>query len=310
MSKSTTLGRTRLLLAGALTGLAALLAALLGPAGTAQADTAPFQVRHVYVNLWSPPGIGLRDSYSYFLQSVREAAGHAGPGNVMLTQDQGVGLIWVTLTTRNDHNQERSIHLWMNPSNMYILGFTTHDGRTYEFNDTGRVGANNTTLGWRMQNTSSQEMSDAGISRNPTQLNFGGGYNSLENAAQRNRGQMPVGYYDIHWSILQLASVANPSGQGRLDSARSLMLMINFVSEASRFHDVEGSFRTALATYEQHPLPGWQVALENAWGALSDYWRRLIDPRLPDTAPYLPEVENYHGIDNVRRYLSIANSGA
>ncbi|MGZ9934863.1 ribosome-inactivating family protein [Streptomyces sp. NC-S4] len=293
----------------ALAALAALLLTLLGPVGAARADTGPFQARRVYVNLWAPPGIGLRDSYSYFLQSVRDAAGHAGPAEVMQTQHEGVGLIWVTLTARNDHNQERRIHLWMNPTNMYILGFTTHDGRTYEFNDTGRVGSNDTTLRWRMRNTHGQEIQAAGISRDPIQLNFGGGYGALENAAQRGRDRMLVGYIDVQGSILQLATVANPSGAGRLDSARSLMLMIHLVSEAARFHDIEGSFRTAMATYEQRPLPGWQIALENAWGALSSYWRRLLDPRVDDNPPYLPGVGNYYGLDNVRRYLSIANSG-
>ncbi|KIX78720.1 hypothetical protein SF23_04985 [Streptomyces sp. MBRL 10] len=161
----------------------------------------------------------------------------------------------MTLTARNDHNQERRIHLWMNPTNMYILGFTTHDGRTYEFNDTGRVGSNDTTLRWRMRNTRGQEIQAAGISRDPIQLNFGGGYGALENAAQRGRDRMLVGYIDVQASILQLATVANPSGAGRLDSARSLMLMIHLVSEAARFHDIEGSFRAAMATYEQRPLP-------------------------------------------------------
>ncbi|MFB8396254.1 ribosome-inactivating family protein [Streptomyces yangpuensis] len=293
----------------ALASLAAVLLTLLGPVGAARADTGPFQARRVYVNLWAPPGIGLRDSYSYFLQSVRDAAGHAGPAEVMQTQHEGVGLIWVTLTARNDHNQERRIHLWMNPTNMYILGFTTHDGRTYEFNDTGRVGSNDTTLRWRMRNTHGQEIQAAGISRDPIQLNFGGGYGALQNAADRGRERMLVGYVDIQASILQLATVANPSGAGRLDSARSLMLMIHLVSEAARFHDIEGSFRTAMATYEQRPLPGWQIALENAWGALSSYWWRLLDPRVDDNPPYLPGVGNYYGLDNVRRYLSIAHSG-
>ncbi|WP_326592788.1 hypothetical protein [Streptomyces sp. NBC_01294] len=66
----------------------------------------------------------------------------------------------------------------------------------------------------------------------------------------------------------------------------------------------------SVGYYDIHrPLPGWQVALENAWGSLSNYWRRLLNPQLPDTAPYLPGVADSYGIDNVRRYLSIANSG-
>ncbi|MEU4120847.1 MULTISPECIES: ribosome-inactivating family protein [Streptomyces] len=308
MKRATIRARVGAVVSTALATMGALLVGLLGPVGTAHADTAPFQARRVYVNLWGPPGIGLRDSYSYFLQSVRDAAGHAGPAEVMQTQHEGVGLVWVTLTARNEHNQERRIHLWMNPANMYILGFTTHDGRTYEFNDTGRVGSNDTTLRWRMRNTHGQEIQAAGISRDPIQLNFGGGYGSLENAAQRGRDRMQVGYFDVQASILQLATIANPSGVGRLESARSLTLMIHFVSEAARFHDIEGSFRTAMATYEQRPLPGWQVALENAWGALSAYWRRLLDPRVDDNPPFLPGVSNYYGLDNVRRYLSIANS--
>ncbi|MFE5720507.1 ribosome-inactivating family protein [Streptomyces erythrochromogenes] len=212
------------------TALAALLLTLLGPVGAARADTGPFQARRVYVKLRAPPGIGLRDSYSYFLQSVRDAAGHAGPAEGMQTQHEGVGLIWVTLTARNDHDQERRIHLWMNPTKMYILGFTTHDGRTYEFNDTGRVGSNDTTLRWRLRNTHGQEIQAAGISRDPIQLNFGGGYGAPEHTAERGRDRMLVGYADVQASILQLATVANPTGAGRLDSARSLMLMIHLVS--------------------------------------------------------------------------------
>ncbi|MFE7560802.1 ribosome-inactivating family protein [Kitasatospora sp. NPDC057500] len=292
MKKRTT-GRARLrsvLLAGV--GLSMTLTGVLGGAGTAQARTEWRQMSHVWFDLseYGPSG-DERIRYSAFLASLRAAvAGY----NTQETQLEDVGLVQVSLTALDDRGQRRHTDIWINPSNLYIWGFSNEQGVTYQFSDIGNA------LQSRIRETTAPAPP---VNHNVQTLNIGSNYNSLSNAAGRGREAMPISWIDMRYSIVQLAGESNPWGN-RQATARSLSLMIQALSEAARFNDVEGTFRAAMNNWEVRDLPIQQQYLENSWDALSRYYSRVSSGQ--NTTPVdIPTVGQIGNLDQVRRYVRL-----
>ena len=82
---------------------------------------------------------------------------------------------------------------------------------------------------------------------------------------------MTIGWNDLNGSINQLATYNGGNTQA---TARSLMMMVQFTSEATRLNQVRGDIlATTLSTVNPPSLflPTRDLSLENNWGALSQY---------------------------------------
>ncbi|MGW3178499.1 ribosome-inactivating family protein [Kitasatospora sp. NPDC001119] len=295
MKRHTTV-RARLrsvLLAGV--GLSMALTGVLGAAGTAEARTEWRHMSHVWFDLSDSPSDNERMRYSNFLGSLRAAvAGY----NVQETQLEDVGLVQVSLSALDDHDQRHRTDIWINPSNLYVWGFSNEHGDTYQFGDL------NGALQARISETTAPAPP---VSHNVQTLNFGSNYNSLAGAANRNRENTPISWRDVRGSILQLAIVTNPWEQ-RQATARSLSLMIQTLSEAARFNDVEGTFRAAMTDWSVRTLPIQQQALENNWDALSRFYTRVSSGQNA-TAVEVPTVGWVDNLGTLRRYVQMTMGG-
>ncbi|MEV7603203.1 ribosome-inactivating family protein [Kitasatospora sp. NPDC089797] len=279
-------------------GATAVLTGLLASAGTAEARVPYRHMANVWVNLADQgPSGDQRIAYSTFLASLRDAAAGYNPQE---TQLEDVGLIQVQLEAPDYQGVGRRVLIWINPSNLYVWGFSAQDGTTYQFGDSD--------LARRLAETTTPAPPVRADSVRT--LNFGSNYNALSNAAGRGREVMPISWNDIRASIVQLATVGDPNAGDRQNTARSLSLMIQMLSEAARFNDVEGTFRAAMNSWDVQSLPIQQQYLENNWAALSRYYNQLVAGLNP-TSLNIPTVGNVSGTDGVRRYvrLGLANDG-
>ncbi|MET8544588.1 ribosome-inactivating family protein [Kitasatospora sp. NPDC004799] len=272
-------------------GLSMAVAGVLGGAGTAEARTEWRHMSHVWFDLSDSPGENERIRYSTFLASLRAAvAGY----NTQETQLEDVGLVQVTLSALDDQGQRRRTELWINPSNLYLWGYSNQYGDTYQFNDL------NGALQGRISETTAPAPP---VSHNVQTLNFGSNYNSLSTAANRGRDAMPISWNDMRGSILHLAGENNPWGN-RQATARSLSLMIQALSEAARFNDVEGTFRAAMNDWSVRSLPIQQQYLENSWDALSRFYNRASSGQNA-TPVDIPTVGRVDNLDNLRWYVQM-----
>ncbi|MFF3331342.1 ribosome-inactivating family protein [Streptomyces sp. NPDC002888] len=262
-------------------------AGVLSPAQPAAATTGNGQVNHVWLDLGSSPGSNLRIAYSSFLASLRAAVGFSAQG-VEVTQNasENEGVVRVSLSADDDSGRRRAVDLWINPDNLYVIGFSpqANAGVSYFFND---VHIN------------------AAIPTARQILPFGGNYNSIVARAGRNRSEMPVAFWSVRQAILDLANqtAANSHPQ---TTARALMLLIQFTSEAARFNDLEGVFRDAMFSWDSSRtgIPEWLQHMENNWGMISNFfWNILgIGPN-HNPAPLNISGREINDADDVRRYL-------
>ncbi|NEB92484.1 ribosome-inactivating family protein [Streptomyces bauhiniae] len=227
----------------------------------AQADTGTGNVSHIYMDLPDTPSNSLLNSYRLFINSLREAAGHIYRQSVHINQSYEGGLIRADLNI----NQASRISLWITPQDLYVQGFTNASGETLYFNDVPQ-----NTVNQLLQAAAAQGFNGAA-----TRLPYGGNYNSLRQAAGRGREAMRISHWDIYSSVANLATtrVGLLWGDAVTYSARSLSLMIQFASEASRFNDVYGVMSASLASssYTRDHLPLQQQYLENSWAAMSRF---------------------------------------
>ncbi|MFF2744691.1 ribosome-inactivating family protein [Kitasatospora sp. NPDC058048] len=291
MKRHTTV-RTRIrsaLLAGM--GLSMVLTGVLGGAGTAQARTEWRHMSHVWFDLSEGPSGDERIRYSTFLASLRAAVSGY---NAQETQLEDVGLVQVSLTALNDQGQRRHTDLWINPSNLYLWGYSNQNGDTYQFNDL------NNALQSRISETTTPAPP---VNHNVQTLNFGSNYNSLSTAAGRGREALPISWNDMRGSILHLAGENNPWGN-RQATARSLSLMIQALSEAARFNDVEGTFRAVMNDWTVRNLPIQQQYLENSWDALSRFYNQASAGQNA-TPVDIPTVGRVDNLSNLRWYVQM-----
>jgi hypothetical protein len=270
--------------------LAVMVAAAIGVGGVvtggpAVAQVPPNTVRTVEWTL-TEPNVLTRISYSTFLAGLRNLVSVQSSDGGLQTQNDSTGLVRVRLTA-----QGRTVTLWVQASTLYVLGFETPGGTVLWFND--------------------NPQGTGGPGSEIRILPFGGNYNHLVAAAGRDRDQMPISWYDVSGSITQLATInytALLAGDlnVRRATARSLMLLINMVSEAARLNDVEGTFRAAMNTWDlvRIGLPFAQQHLENNWGTLSNYFYQVGHGNLYP-APYIDGVGAVIGRDQVRRYVRV-----
>ncbi|MFB8754457.1 ribosome-inactivating family protein [Streptomyces nigra] len=269
--------RARLLVSFVVASLLAAGVTVTTGAGTASAIVGRNQITHLYMNLGISGNYGQRDQYQGLINSIRVAASNRGAetfrGNTYIAQYADQGLIRVSLHLNAD-NQEMS--LWLDPQNLYVLGFTNTYNQTWQFND------NRFNLADRL---SASGFQSNGAVRT---LYFGGAYPSLTASAGVNRGNFSHNYNDVLGSVRQLARVTNPTGGQANGSeqqwtARSLFLMIQMTSEAARFYDINGVFRSTMyGTYTQPGIVSWQSNLENGWSQASAFGYSVTnDPTTP-----------------------------
>jgi hypothetical protein len=279
-------GRMMRIVVGFVLALTLGLAGTLAGAGKAYADTGNNQVTHVYMNLDDFGSTSQQDQYQGLLDSLRAATGHLYRGSTYVTQSSNTGLIRLSLHINSTGEQ---MDLWLNPSNLYVLGFSNSQGLTWQFNDMAGVLANR--LG---------TANVPGINPVVQDLFFGGGYPELTPSAGRDRNSIQINYADVLGSVRQLSGVTNPTGgqsngSPQTYTARSLLLMIQFTSEAARFWDVQGIFRSTMIGQNQGPGLSLTIQeLENNWEFISQYGISVTqNPSTPGIVahyvnPYLP----------------------
>ncbi|MFZ4841241.1 ribosome-inactivating family protein [Mycetocola saprophilus] len=262
-----------------------LIATSLGAGATsARADTNG--VTDVYMNLGANPSGDQGRQYSQFITSLRNAAGHQFRNGVYQSQYSLGGLIRLTLTRGDDR-----VVLWITPQDLYVRAFTNRYGQTFALNDMsdifGTMRAYNINPGAE------------------TILGFGGGYDSLRNTAGRGRESMPLSYYDLTGSIVNLARSTNPSGNSARDAARSLMMLIQYTSESARFNDVYGVMSDITRSNSHYAgLPALQQALENSWGQMSTYAQNVTaNPNTPGRD--IAGVGHLGSFADVARYVAL-----
>ncbi|MEU4348201.1 ribosome-inactivating family protein [Streptomyces sp. NPDC023838] len=283
----------------AATAVAAVFTGTLTTAGLAQANTEFRHVTHVWMDLGDGPSGEERIQYSTFLASLRAAVESPAGGE---TQDANAGLVQASLSALDGQGNRHTVDLWINPSNLYLVGFSNENHVTWQFNDVRSNDGHDMDLNRRItQTTVPYRPQTSGPVRD---LSFGSNYNSMSGAAGRDRSAMGIGFNDIRASIVQLATVQNPFGAGQRDTARSLMLMVQMLSEAARFNDIEGVFRSAMSTWDVQRLSFTHQRLENSWDPISEYAHDLQAGRNP-RALNIPEVGTINGMNSVRRYVRL-----
>jgi hypothetical protein len=243
--------------------LAMAVAALVSVGSPAQAETGPNSISHTFLNLLPAPGVTSQNQYRTFLLSIQNAAGLPFRGNVFRLQDPTNALIAVDVTSSAGNR----VRLLVTPDNLYVRGFIAQDGAIWQFNPGGDPYRLVDDLNALAQNGA--DMSLIGNNLGVNTLSFGSDYNSMTQAAGRGRQQMQISFADLNGSVNQLATYTGGNPQA---TARSLMFMIQFVSEATRINQVRGTMLAAMGGAAQITgLPVEQLSYENNWGRLSQY---------------------------------------
>ncbi|MBB2903361.1 hypothetical protein FHR75_004203 [Kineococcus radiotolerans] len=260
------------------------------PAPRAHADVPYGQVVEIDYNYSFGTGASQAAQYSQLIDNLRQTVAHDYRNGVRAIGTVGNNLVRLRMTNPNGVQ----VSLWIDPRNLYVLGFSNAHG-DWEFNDDTGLRSRLYTLG----------QLGGGVSGG--RLPFGSNYNSLTNAAGRGRDAMPLSYTDFVASAENLASYQG-SGSSR-DVARSLSFMIQMTSEAARFNDVYGTLYAAMfAGRPQNHLPLREQYLENQWSAISQYAGQVSQD--PSTAPLtIPNGtasgERFASFDDVRRVIAV-----
>ncbi|HEV2637717.1 MAG TPA: ribosome-inactivating family protein [Actinocrinis sp.] len=243
--------------------LAMSLTALLGTGiGSASADTGTGHVTRVSLNIpLSGPRTANGAAYSSFLTALRAAAGHLYRGSTYVNQSSAGGLIRADVTMTGDDGND-PITLWINPENLYVLGFSNGFGETMYFNDIDQTDL--TAL--------NRAATAAGFNGGGAILPFASNYDNLSGAAGRGREATPISWNAISGAVGTLSNtrLGAVTGTAATNAARGLMLMIQLTSESARFTGVSSLFSTALTTSTSlGGLPLQQQYQENSWAAMS-----------------------------------------
>jgi hypothetical protein len=290
----------------AVVSAAVVLATMTAMAGPARADVGPGQVAHVYMNLDNRPGNSAATGYRAFINSLRRAAGHAFRGATYIAQSNPGGIIRADINATGG-NQALRLTLWIDPVNLYVLGFTNANNQTLYFNDVSPANADRVAVGALAQ----------GFHGGTQRLPFGGNYMSLSRTAGRGRGAMPISMNDIYSSVASLATTTSGNiGTSTLSASRSLMLLIQVTSEAARFSNVYGIMSQALGNPgSRNGLPAREQNLENNWEAMSRYGlsvshnsttrpETIIGAGAPDSRGHATNLV-LHSWSDVARYVGI-----
>ncbi|MFJ2397222.1 ribosome-inactivating family protein [Streptomyces sp. NPDC087843] len=247
--------------------------AFISGIGPAKADTRA-NVSHVWFDALETPQYSAQARYRSFINSLRLAAGHGYRGNVDITQTDGadVGLIRVDVNMRpNGSGPAGLLRLWVSPGNLYLRGFTTATGVTYETADRST---------FNLQQTMNSLRGTQGGGLLPPAnaeyrvLGYSGSYGGLEGASQRGRDALDVSYNQLWNHLWQLAFVQDArTGAEYRPTAESFLFMTQFLSESARFNDVFGIMNDIVSSYNAHynGIPLLHRSLENNWRPLSQF---------------------------------------
>jgi Ribosome inactivating protein len=263
--------RARYGFSAAIVTLVVTVAMFISGVVPAVAETTPWSVSHVWMNLGGGPSWSQQSQYQGLINSLRNAAGYGWRDNVMQTQtDSNHSLIRLDLSYTDSNGTTTNLWLWFEPDNLYLRGFTTNNGTTYSFNDYNLQAAMQPASAITFNNL----LPSAAWGGAYNTLPFGSDYNDMTQAAHRNRSDMPLSWSDM-WNSFYNLAYAETSGNQSL--ARSLMFMIQFTSEAARFNDVYGVMADILrpgsngTQVSYDGLPSRQQELENSWAQISQY---------------------------------------
>ncbi|MCU1247054.1 MAG: hypothetical protein JWQ49_83 [Edaphobacter sp.] len=267
-----------------------LFVALLA-AKTARAQT--INVSSTWMNFTSTPSDTQASQYSGLISSLRNAAATSFRNGVMITpttsSEQSANLITMQLTdvgrTDPDTGQNPTMTLWFTADNLYLRGFTNTQGQTFYFNEPSTNGNPGYSLPQAFESTSQgQAFGPAGWM---TGLGMSSNYNSLTQASGLNRSNISLGWPNFYNAFYTLAYYGVNGNSSYSGCAASLLLMIQYSSEAARFNDVYGFTSVWVQRYaadnESTSLPLWMQYMENSWAQISNYgWQ---DSQYAGTAP-------------------------
>ncbi|MEZ0109331.1 hypothetical protein ABH920_003341 [Catenulispora sp. EB89] len=286
-----------------LSAIAALFmafAGLVAETGSASADTPPFWVSHVYMNIGNTASQTQASQYTQLIGSLRAAAGHAWRDGVMQTQSSSDhSLIRLDLAQGNAR-----IALWFTPDNLYLRGFTTTSGATFSFNDFNLQAA--------MQPATAYGNSDllpaAATGGTYITLPFSSNYNNLVQVAGRDRAAMPISWNDFFNSFYNLAYADQGTPATNQAIARDLLFMIQYTSESARFNDVFGVMSDIMGNAARfyNGLPALQQEVENDWTQMSRYAINVSNGTNPAPLYVGPNAGNVSSFNDVQRFLALA----
>ncbi|MEW2290778.1 ribosome-inactivating family protein [Streptomyces sp. NPDC047841] len=282
-----------------------VVTAFLSAIGPAKADTR-LTVSHVWFDALEKPQYSAQARYRSFINSLRLAAGHGYRGNVDITQTDGadVGLIRVDVNMRpNGSGPAGLLRLWISPGNLYLRGFTTASGVTYETADRGTFNLQQTMNSLR--NTQGGGLLPPANGEYRV-LVHGGSYPSLEAASPHARDTLDVSYNRLWNHLWQLAFVQDARvGAEAGATAESFLFMTQFLSEAARFNDVFGIMNDIVSSpnARYNGMPWLHRSLENNWRPLSNFAIATTNNEHPRAVVVNSQltITNWSGI---ARYLS------
>lgn len=226
--------------------------------------------RTVTFNMQISAGPMLGGRYNSMLHQLREAAGDQFGTNrysySLITQSNEHGLVFLDITLPTNH----TVRLIFTASDMYLRGFRNSQGEVFQFNE--RFNGNQTLanrLGLEPANPHYQY---------PHTLSFNGTYPRLQTAANIDRRHVSISYNSIINALETLANYRGPNSTNSVTIARSLLLIIQWTSEAARFRPIQNVMLRALGdSTHSITLNDHQVELENNWdflsGAAQDFTR-------------------------------------
>ncbi|RZU38834.1 ribosome-inactivating family protein [Edaphobacter modestus] len=231
-------------------------------------------VRYTYMNFTSSPSTSKQQQYLGLVQGLQTSSAfqYRGLGMTQSTSNEGdADLIQMQLTDvteRYDRSGNRlpntTLQLWFTADNFYLRGFTNVNGQTFYFVEgqyylptsfDAAFGYQSGPAGWM------------------TSLGYSGNYNSLTSRAGEGRESLNLNYQAFYDSFYTLAyyNVAATTPNSRV--AQSLLVMIQYLSEAARFTDVRGFISARVGDYSNSDatLPLFQQYLESNWARISQF---------------------------------------
>jgi hypothetical protein len=160
-----------------------------------------------------------------------------------------------------------TVTLIFQASNLYLQGWIAANGVTYQFPNANIGG---------------------------TRVPFSENYINLEQQAGATRQNLTYGPQGVLNALITLSNYTGNNTQNQL-TARALLVTIGATSEAVRFREIANHIGQAFFYGDSYgyPIPGSSnartlstadIALENNWGALSQFAQRVSqDPTAPPT---------------------------
>ncbi|MFH8409251.1 ribosome-inactivating family protein [Streptomyces sp. NPDC018019] len=254
---------------------------------TARATVLQVRTLNVSWDLTSTSPRQLRDSYTAFMRSLRNAAG-------VVIRGTGDRTVWETrdsddiVAVNVSLPQNQSVTLYLSVRNLYLRGFSTGAaGNVVQFRDPGFSLAQQ-------------------LNRHGTTLPYSGHYGGHENGIP-GLGNSDAGarHLEINQPGLtgRLAILARYARQGGVanDIQSALVTAIGVTSEAARFRDIEETVREGLGG--SATLNDQAVEEENDWGQGSHFMFEAN--RVPDPTPTTLGNAHLNNWGDGARYLAM-----